>query len=242
MSSIIDGNVGEGISAGNAAWSFGGKTVDGFAEHVRRSVPMYENGHHLICQLSDFFVQSDSMVYELGTSLGELLLQLASRHKHRKDCKFVGIDIQPEMVEKAKEATRGERNISIELDDLVTCTLDPSDLIVSYYCIQFISPRHRQAVIDKIYSSLNWGGAFIWFEKVRGPDARFQDIVSALYMDFKLEQNYTPEEIVAKSRSLKGVLEPFSTQGNLGLLGRAGFSDVMTVFKYICFEGFLAIK
>ena len=30
--------------------------------------------------------------------------------------------------------------------------------------------------------------------------------------------------------------------GNLDLLKRAGFVDIMTVFKYICFEGFLAIK
>ncbi|MEK7298654.1 MAG: methyltransferase, partial [Candidatus Margulisiibacteriota bacterium] len=41
---------------------------------------------------------------------------------------------------------------------------------------------------------------------------------------------------------LKGVLEPFSTQGNLDLLKRAGFVDVTSVMKYICFEGFLAIK
>ena len=45
-----------------------------------------------------------------------------------------------------------------------------------------------------------------------------------------------------KSRSLKGVMEPFSTQGNLDMLKRAGFQDVMTIQKYVCFEGFLAIK
>jgi tRNA (cmo5U34)-methyltransferase len=77
---------------------------------------------------------------------------------------------------------------------------------------------------------------------VRAPDARFQDITTALYMDYKLERGYSPEEISAKNRSLKGVLEPFSTQGNLDLLARAGFVDTMTVMKYICFEGFLAIK
>ena len=51
-----------------------------------------------------------------------------------------------------------------------------------------------------------------------------------------------PTEIINKSRSLKGVLEPFSTEGNLGLLRRAGFQDIMTVFKYVPFEGFLVIK
>mgnify|MGYP000692191902 CR=1 FL=1 len=80
------------------------------------------------------------------------------------------------------------------------------------------------------------------FEKVRGPDARFQDILNDLYTDFKLEQGYSSEEIIGKSRSLKGVLEPFSSQGNLDLLSRSGFVDIMTIFKYFCFEGILAIK
>ena len=80
------------------------------------------------------------------------------------------------------------------------------------------------------------------FEKVRGADARFQDILCALYNDYKIREGYSADEIIAKSRSLKGVLEPFSTQGNLDMLKRAGFVDINTVQKYLCFEGFLAIK
>jgi len=41
---------------------------------------------------------------------------------------------------------------------------------------------------------------------------------------------------------LKGVLEPFSTSGNIGLLERAGFRDIVPVFQYLCFQGLLAIK
>jgi len=113
---------------------------------------------------------------------------------------------------------------------------------VAYYTIQFIPPRRRQLIIDKIYQSLNWGGAFLLFEKVRGPDARFQELLNGLYTDFKLKNGYSPDEIISKTRSLKGILEPFSVQGNLDLLKRAGFSDVTSIMKYICFEGFLAIK
>ena len=47
---------------------------------------------------------------------------------------------------------------------------------------------------------------------------------------------------MAKAESLKAVMEPFSSQGNLDLLKRAGFVDVMSVFEQVCFEGFLAIK
>jgi len=67
-------------------------------------------------------------------------------------------------------------------------------------------------------------------------------MMTTIYTDFKLDQGYTSEEIVSKTRSLKGVLDPFSTAGNFDLLKRAGFQDIMTIMKYVCFEGFLAIK
>jgi tRNA (cmo5U34)-methyltransferase len=97
-------------------------------------------------------------------------------------------------------------------------------------------------LINRIFEALNWGGAFVWFEKIRGNDARFQDILTTLYNDYKLERGFGTDEIISKTRSLKGVLEPFSTQGNVDLLKRAGFVDIQIVMNYICFQGFLAIK
>ena len=82
----------------------------------------------------------------------------------------------------------------------------------------------------------------ILFEYVRGREARFQDLSVALYNEFKLSNRYSPSQIFNKTRSLKGVLEPFSTKGNCELLDRAGFKDYMNIFKYVCFSGFLAIK
>lgn len=146
------------------------------------------------------------------------------------------------MVREAAGYTPRADNIAFVHGDICDHPYDPSDLIIAYYTVQFVPPRHRQALIDRLYQSLNWGGALLLFEKVRGADARFQDIATALYTEFKLDSGYTPDEIVAKTRSLKGVLEPFSSQGNLDLLHRAGFADVMTIFKHVCFEGFLAIR
>ncbi|MCK5834930.1 MAG: methyltransferase, partial [Lentisphaeria bacterium] len=114
--------------------------------------------------------------------------------------------------------------------------------IVCYYTMQFIKPNVRQDIFNKLYEALNWGGALVLFEKVRANDARFQDICVSLYDDFKLDNGFTPAEIMAKRQSLKGVLEPFSSQGNRDLLTRAGFEDILTIMKYVSFEGFLAIK
>jgi tRNA (cmo5U34)-methyltransferase len=66
--------------------------------------------------------------------------------------------------------------------------------------------------------------------------------MNQFYIDFKIDAGFDSNEIINKSRSLKGVLEPFSSKGNTDMLKRAGFQDVLTVFKYGCFEGILAIK
>lgn len=238
------GLVGDGLKAANANWSFGGEVAEGFDEHVSRSVPFYNEGHELVCALSDFFIKRDSVVYEVGCSTGALTCKLAEHNKAKADARFVGIDIEPEMVARAEKRKAGLKlkSAAFVVDDILIHDYEPADMIVAYYTIQFVRPSARQAFIDRLYQSLHWGGALVMFEKVRGPDARFQDIATTLYADYKLQQGYTPEEIVSKTRSLKGVLEPFSTEGNLGLLQRAGFVDVMTVMKYVCFEGFLAIK
>ena len=80
------------------------------------------------------------------------------------------------------------------------------------------------------------------FEKVRAPDARFQDMANSIYSDYKENNGLSSEEILNKTKSLKSVLEPYSSKANTDFLLRAGFKDISTVFKYINFEGFIAIK
>lgn len=234
--------VGHEIETARGSWSFEGSVADTFVDHVRQSVPWYDAGHELIESISDYFVRNDSVCYELGTSTGQLLKRLADHHSHKPGTRWIGIDAVEPMVEKARAHCAGVRNVELFASDVLTFDYEKADLFVAYYCVQFIQPRHRQDLINRIYERLHWGGAFLMFEKVRGPDARFQDMSVAIYNDFKARNGFSADEILNKTSSLKGVLEPFSTEGNLGLLRRAGFTDIMSVMKWVCFEGFLAIK
>jgi len=234
--------VGQDIEKKRADWNFAGNVPETFVEHVRQSVPYYDDWHDLICYLSDFFCFQDSTCYELGVSTGQLIKKLAVYNAHKPKIKWVGVDGEAAMIKKAKEYCSGIENIDLHCEDALLYEYEKTDFFVSFYCIQFIPARHRQDLFNKIYERLNWGGALVLFEKVRAPDARFQDMVISLYNDFKTRNGFKAEEILNKTKSLKGVLDPFSTEGNLGLLKRAGFVDIMTIAKYLCFEGFLAIK
>ncbi|MCC6932615.1 MAG: methyltransferase domain-containing protein [Deltaproteobacteria bacterium] len=238
--------VGDNLKMANANWNFEHGVAENFDQHVRRSVPFYEEGHKLISRVSDYFIYNDSICYELGCSTGELTLALAKHNAHKPAARFVAIDSSNEMIAQAeaKLQKEAEPRAQVEFiqDNVLSYSFAPADLIASYYTLQFVRPSEKQILVDKVYQALKWGGGFLLFEKVRACDARFQDMMTGLYTDYKLEQGYSGEEIVAKARSLKGALEPFSTNGNLEILKRAGFVDIISIFKYVCFEGFLAIK
>ena len=126
--------------------------------------------------------------------------------------------------------------------DVTTINFKKSDFISSMYTIQFLHPKDRQDLINKIYKSLNWGGAFILFEKIRGKDARFQDLLNFLLFDYKKKNKISSKDILSKEKSLRGIMEPFTLKQNMSYLKNAGFKDYMTIYQNINFVGILAIK
>ena len=110
----------------------------------------------------------------------------------------------------------------------------------------FLARAELPLTIDPVVSTfvIDVTGAALFSPDVAydSTTGRYLTVASQLYVEFKLDQGFTEVEVVGKQRSLKGVQEPFSTQGNIDCLKRAGFVDIMTIMKSICFEGFVAIK
>ena len=88
----------------------------------------------------------------------------------------------------------------------------------------------RKLKPELVIESGVYKGQSTWLIEAALPECKI------LCLDIDLKQ------IIYKSKSLKGVMEPFSTQGNLDLLKRAGFKDIVSIMKFVCFEGWLAIK
>ena len=234
--------VGNNITLKKPKWSFSEKdTCKVFSDHIKLSVPLYDLSQELVCKYSDFFITNKSLVYDIGCSTGNLTNKIAQRY-NKLNLDIFGIDNEKEMIIEAKNKNYN-KTITYIHDDVLTFEFKPNvDLFTSFYTFQFIRPSVRQELFNKIFNSLNWGGALIFFEKVREPDARFQDINTQLYNEFKIKNGFTEKEIFNKSRSLRGVLEPYTSNENKNFLTRAGFKDFKNIFKYLTFEGFLAVK
>ena len=229
------------ILAKNASWTFDKNVPTKFDYHINKSIPFYQEFAWLGEKISDFYIKENSIVYDIGCSTGSFLKRLSLRHKEKKKIKFVGIDIVKNMIKFAKLKNQSGK-IKYTHSDILKYKFKPSDLFISFYTIQFIHPKKRQDLLNKIYKSLNWGGAFFFVEKVRSYDARTQDQLTNIYEEFKINNGFTLKEIINKKHSLKGILEPFSSSANIQMLKRSGFKDINSIGKFVCFEFFLAIK
>ena len=238
-------SVGDQINSERSSWNFKGDTASKFEAHVSRSIPGYYEGHEIIASLSDFFLtKENSKLIDIGSSTGTLIKKLYKRHNN-KSCTFIGVDPVQEMCQIAQSnlpKNEGENIKFCKSDFLDYEVNDKVSIYISYYTMQFIHTSVRQVFIDKIYETLDWGGAFFVFEKIRAPDARFQDYMTQVYNDFKVRNMYSIDEIYKKTESIRGVLEPFSEDGNIDLFKRAGFKDYVTIYHNICFRGWLLIK
>ena len=232
--------VDKNITSSKSNWEFNKGVVKSFDTHVVNSVPFYDISHDMVVRLSEFFLKNQITPLDLGSSTGSLLKSINNKNNN-KNLNLIGLDNSKEMVKSANKKNK-KKNIKFHFSDLKNQKLKKSDMITSLYTIQFLEPKYRQKLFDQIYQSLNWGGAFVMFEKIRGNDARFQDILTFLYFDFKAENGLKPVEILNKEMSLRSVMEPYTSKANTDFLKRAGFKDIMPICQYLCFKGFLAIK
>ena len=114
-------------------WSFGNGVAQHFDEHVRQSIPLYDEGHDLVCHLSGFFIRDHSLCYELGSVTGNLIGKLYQRHKSKKEVRFIGIEEIPEMNQVAQSKFPELEFITSSVEE---ARLEASDLIISYYFLR----------------------------------------------------------------------------------------------------------
>lgn len=222
-------------------WNFGKEQVArNFDAHIENSVPLYRHSHDLICALAEFFLSDGALCYDLGCATGRLSARLAARHQQ---VAIKAIDIEARMIARA-DATHCQALTNVELltADITQFEFAPADLMIACYTLQFIKPRLRAALLQKIYHSLHRGGALLLFEKVIAEDAALQEMTALIHTNFKLARGCPPEQVIAKANSLRGVQQPLTASANKKLLQAAGFARVFTIMKYLCFEGYLVLK
>ncbi|VAW60780.1 tRNA (cmo5U34)-methyltransferase [hydrothermal vent metagenome] len=215
-----------------------------FEDMIGRSVPGYSTLLSMFPVLARHFVEPGSRCYDLGCSLGAATLAI-QQGVALDGVEIIAIDNAIAMIEKCRlltEQHRGRAKVDVKHGDICETEISNASLVVMNFTLQFIAENLRQQQIERIFSGMNKGGAFILSEKIKSDETIIQSRLSSLHHVFKSANGYSELEISQKRSALENVLVPETIDQHIERLKQSGFSEVMIWFQCFNFVSFLAIK
>lgn len=227
-----------------ASFAFGEQVALVFDDMISRSVPGYLDLQLLVASCAVKFYQEGKALYDLGCSTGTSLALIAKRLPQCSD--IYGIDNSEAMLKQAKQklSQLGVRSqIHLAQGTLQDVPFKESCFMTSNYTLQFLPQADRMPMLEKIFSALTPGGAFLISEKTLPslPTADAQ-LMKELHEDFKRQNGYTESEVARKRESLTGVMCPIESNENIKQLKDVGFRTVFPVLQGYSFYSWLCIK
>jgi tRNA (cmo5U34)-methyltransferase len=225
-------------------WSFNQEVTDVFDDMLERSIPDYFNMRDLVNNLTLKYVRGETSILDLGCSTGGAIKDVIERLP--RNVKFLGVEISEPMRVQARKNLK--KFIELKQVDIVNCDLrhefpsSENSVVLSVLTIQFIPIEYRQKIISSIYENLVTGGVFVFVEKILGNDSIGNAMLEDLYYKLKGENGYTEEQIRAKRRSLEGVLVPVTSDWNIDMMSKAGFTNIQQFWQQLNFAGWVGFK
>jgi tRNA (cmo5U34)-methyltransferase len=217
---------------------------EGFDNHIDKSIRHYSTLHDDIVKMSQYFVEDHTHVYDLGCSTGKTLGAMIDQNRtFAPDAHYVGIECAEGFYEDMQTRMREYETDDLELrfEDIRTADMFNASLITSIFTLQFMPRADRQETLNRVYESLNPGGAFIFAEKTYSCSSKVQDMLTFMYYDFKRE-SFDTKDIMDKERTLRHMLKPNTWSELQTMLETAGFESVQTFWQNHLFVGAIAIK
>ena len=222
-------------------FDFNAQVASVFDDMLKRSVPFYKEALELSVSFVISNTKQNDTVYDLGCSTASFLLELERKSKHK--LKLIGLDNAKAMIEQANRKIMAyNSSVQVEFADILEYNFQKSQAIVSSYTLQFVRPPVREELVKKIYETLNDDGIFIFSEKIISSNKRLNKQIIDKYHTFKKNQGYSDYEISQKREALENVLVPYTEEENIDMMLRSGFSHAQTLFKWMNFATFIALK
>jgi tRNA (cmo5U34)-methyltransferase len=219
------------------------KHAPNFDEHINASIRGYSHLRDDAGSFSQYFIQKGSRVVDIGCSSGEFLRSVRDLNQKRfANTRYLGVDIEDgfgESWKKHRASNVGFRKADVRTADVFQNT----SVVYSLFTLQFLPERDRLPLLKRIYEGLNEGGALIMSEKVHAKNAKFQEMLTFIYYDFK-KKNFSEKEILDKERSIRDQMKLWSEYKIFEMLQSAGFrsSNVQLFWRNHLFIGILAFK
>lgn len=230
--------------AGLGAFTFDAEVVRVFPDMIKRSVPGYSTIIAMTGLLAGKFGRSDSICYDLGSSLGASTLAMR-QHIQAANCRIIAVDNSAAMVERCRSVIASDpHTVPVELQcaDILDVVISNASVVVLNFTLQFIAPALRMQLLQNVYRGLCPGGILILSEKVLFADPHLNALNIELHHEFKKANGYSDLEIAQKRDAIENVLIPETLQAHKQHLSEVGFSSCDVWFQCFNFASMVALK
>jgi tRNA (cmo5U34)-methyltransferase len=219
-----------------------------FPDMLKRSIPGYASIIDMIGILAAGHARPDTLLYDLGCSLGAASFAMARAVRH-SGCRVRAVDSSAAMIRQAKLLLGQQRFLMPDTPiDFVQASLQslqwdsPASMMVLNFTLQFVPLSERDGLLANIAHSLVPKGVLVLSEKICFSDPAEEAEQQALYYDFKRNNGYSELEISQKREALENVLVPETIETHRHRLLRAGFRDVYLWFRCFNFCSMIAVR
>ena len=180
-----------------------------FDRHIGTSIRGYEHLKSDCVSFSQYFIQDNTTVLDIGCSSGALLQAIRKlNEKRHPSVQYIGLDIE----KRFRDHWLKRRALNLKLKQCDVRTYDgfkKLSLVYSLFTLQFLPERDRLKLVKRIYNGLVEGGALILSEKVLAKNAKIQDMLAFTYYDFK-RKAFSASEILDKEKSIRDQMHLWS--------------------------------
>jgi len=214
---------------------------EGFDNHIDKSVRGYSHLWGDILSLSKYFVEDYTQVVDIGCSTGKLLKGMIEQNQaHIPNAQYTGIEIEDDFYGDYNFDEEKYQQLSYYKGDVRDYSFNNCSLVTSIFTLQFMSPKDRQEVLNKVYNGLNTGGAFIFSEKTFSCNPKIQDMMTFTFYDYK-RKYFSDKEILDKEVQLRHMMKLNTKTEIYDMLNKAGF-EVHNFWQNFNFIGAIALK
>lgn len=115
------------------------------------------------------------------------------------------------------------------------------DVVVMNYVLQFVPVSLQMDVLRAVIRYVAPGGVLIYGHKAKHEESLLGRAAHDEYIEFRVRNGYTREEIEAKTKALKGSMATMDHGHLLATIHRS-FRDVQETFRFMMFCAFMAVK
>lgn len=234
------------IPANPNLFQFDDEVAKIFPDMAKRSIPLYHESHRAHVAMLHPLLDLDGVrVLDVAASRGAFLQHIINAYGYERvanrSIDYQAIDNSPKMVElMSADYPYADVRIMDVLSEEFAQMPGGYDIICAYYILQFLPRADQVTVLELMAEKLNPGGCLIIGQK-SASDGKLGEWAHEEYIRFRIQNGYTREEIVAKTKALAGSMFPMDFDNLIGILDQH-FTEVVETSRWMMFNTLIARK